>query len=124
MNHQSNHHHHLTCYVDRQTNIQTHDRKNTSSHPSSQPKIQMVHTRMAHTLGHHKSSSQTDRHCHRHTQKPSSYSPEYSPYSDSPPTLSQKMHHSPPSLGCLKGSTSADQRGSLQASTQQNQSPK
>ena len=33
------------------------------------------------------------------------------------------MHHSPPSLGCLKGSTSTDQRRSLQASTQQNQSP-
>ena len=108
----------------RQTNKHTDtDRKNTSSHPSSQPKTQSVHTRMAHTLGHHKSSSQTDRHCHRHTQKPSSYSPEYSPHSDSPPTLSQKMHHSSSSLGCLKWSTSADQRGSSQASTQQNQSP-
>ena len=72
----------------RQTNKHTDtDRKNTSSHPSSQPKTQMVHTRMARTLGHHKSSSQTDRHCHRHTQKPSSYSPEYSPHSDLPPTL-------------------------------------
>ena len=108
----------------RQTNKHTDtDRKNTSSHPSSQPKTQMVHTRMAHTLGHHKSSSQTDRHCHRHTQKPSSYSPEYSPHSDSPPTLSYKSHHSSPSLGCLKGSTSADQRMSLQASTHKNQSP-
>ena len=107
----------------RQTNKHTDtDRKNTSSHPSSQPKTQMVHTRMAHTLGHHKSSSQTDRHCHRHNQKPSSYSPEYSPHSDSPPTLSQKMHHPPPSLGCLKGSTTADQRMSLQASTHKNQS--
>ena len=33
------------------------DRKNTSSHSSSQTKTQMVHTKMAHTLGHHQQSS-------------------------------------------------------------------
>ena len=55
----------------RQTNKHTDKtNKDTSSHPSSQTKTLMVHTRMAHTLGHHhKSSSQTDRHCHRHDQK-------------------------------------------------------
>ena len=59
-------------------------------------KTQMVHTKMAHTnLGHHKSSSQTNRHCHRHDHKPSTYSPSDSPHSDSPPTSSTKiiMHH-------------------------------
>ena len=109
----------------RHTNKHTDtDRKNTSSPSSSQPKTQMVHTKMAHTnLGHHKSSSQTNRHCHRHDHKPSTYSPSDSPHSDSPPTLSNKSHHLPPSLGCLKGSTSADQRMSLQASTHKKRSP-
>ena len=90
------------------------DRKHTSSPSSTQTKTQMVYTKMAHTnLGHHKSSSQSNRHCHRHDHKPSTNSPSDSPHSDSPPTLSTKSHHAPPSLGCLKGSTSTDQRMSL-----------
>ena len=98
--------------------------KDTSSHPSSQTKTQLVHTRMAHTLGHHhKSSSQTDRHCHRHDQKPPSYSSEYSSKNDSSPTLSCKHQRSPPNPEYQKGSTSANQNTSFKASTRKNQSP-
>ena len=99
--------------------------KDTSSHPSSQ-KTQMVHTRMAHTLGHHNKSSQslqTDRHCHRHDQKPVLYSSEYSSKNDSLPTLSCKHQRSPPNSEYQKGSTSANQSTSFQASTRKNQSP-
>ena len=92
-------------------------------HPSSQIKTQMVHTRMAHTLGHHhKSSSQTDRHCHRHDQKLPPYSSEYSSKSDSSPTLSCKHHRLPPNPEYQKGSTSANQSTSFKASTRKNQS--
>ena len=98
--------------------------KNTSSHPSSQTKTQLVHTRMAHTLGHqnNKSSSQTVRHCHRHDQKPPPYSYEYSSKSNSSPTLSCKHQCSPLNPEYQKGSTSANQNTSFKASTQQNQS--
>ena len=100
------------------------DRKHTSSQSSSQEKTQMVHTKMAHTkLGHTKPSSQTNRHCNRHYSNSSSYSPSDSPHCDSPPTLSTKSHQTSPSQGCLKGSTSANQRMSLAANTQRNQSP-
>ena len=108
----------------RQTNKHT-DRTNrdTSSHPSPQTKTQMVHTKMAHTLGHHqKSSSQTDRHCHRYDQKPPPYSFKYSSKSNSSATLSCKHQHSPPNPEHQKGSTSANQNTSFKASTQQNQS--
>ena len=109
----------------RQTNRYTDKtNKDTSSHPSSQTKTQMVHTRMAHTLGHqhYKSSSQTDRHCHRHVQEPPPYSSEYSSKSNSSPTLSCKHQRSPPNPEYQKGSTSANQNTSFKASTRQNQS--
>ena len=93
--------------------------KNTSSHPTSQTKTQMVHTRMAHTLGHHyKSSSQTDRHCHTHDQKPLSYSLKI----DSSQTLSCKHQRLPPNPEYQKGSTSVNQSTSFKASTRKNQS--
>ena len=102
--------------------------KTTSSNPSSQ-KTQLVHTRMAHTLGHHNKSSQssqTVRHCHRHDQKlppySSKYSSEYSSKSNSSPTLSCKHQRSPRNPEYQKGSTSASQNTSFKASTQQNQS--
>ena len=91
--------------------------KTTSSHPSSQ-KTQLVHTRMAHTLGHHNKSSQssqTVRHCHRHDQKLPPYSSEYSSKSNS-------HQRSPPNPEYQKGSTSVSQNTSFKASTQQNQS--
>ena len=121
MNHQSHHHHHLTC-PDRQTNKHT-DRTNntTSSHPSSQ-KTQLVHTRMAHTLGHHNKSlqsSQTVRHCYRHDQKLPPYSSEYSSEYSSKNVSHQR---SPPDSENQKGSTSASQNTSFKASTRQNQS--
>ena len=101
--------------------------KDTSSHPSSQTKTQLVHTRMAHTLGHHhkssSQSSQTDRHCHRHDQKPLPYSSEYSSKNDSSPTLSCRHHHSPPNPEYQRGSTSASHSTSFKASTCKNQSP-
>ena len=98
--------------------------KDTSSHPSSQTKTQLVHTRMAHTLGHHhKLSAQTDRHCHRHDQKSLPYSSEYSSKSDSSPTLSYKHHRSPPNPEYQKGSTSVNHSTSFKASTRKNQSP-
>ena len=97
--------------------------KDTSSHPSSQTKTQLVHTRMAHTLGHHHKSSQTDRHCHRHDQKSLLYSSEYSSKSDSSPTLSCKHHRSPPNPEYQKGSTSMNHSTSFKASTRKNQSP-
>ena len=108
----------------RQTNKHTDKtNKDTSSHPSSQTKTQMVHTRMAHTLGHHhKSSSQTDRHCHRHDKKPLPYSSEYSSKNDSSPTLSCKHHRSLPNPEYQKGSTSANHSTSFKASTRKNQS--
>ena len=86
--------------------------KTTSSHPSSQ-KTQLVHTRMAHTLGHHNKSSQssqTVRHCHRHDQKLPPYSSEYSSKSNS-------HQCSPPNPEYQKGSTSASQNTSFKAST-------
>ena len=108
----------------RQTNKHTDKtNKDTSSHPSSQTKTQMVHTRMAHTLGHHhKSSSQTDRHCYRHDQKPLPYSSEYSSKNDSLPTLSCKHHCSLPNPEYQKGSTSVNHSTSFKASTRKNQS--
>ena len=113
----------------RQTNRHTDKtNKDTSSHPSSQ-KTQLVHTRMAHTLGHHnkssqslQQSSQTDRHCNRHDQKPPPYSSEYSSKSNSSPTLSCKHQRSPPNPEYQKGSTSMNQSTSFKASTRQNQS--
>ena len=40
MNHQSHHHHHLTCQVDRQTNVQTQTEKipHHIHHPNQRPK--------------------------------------------------------------------------------------
>ena len=108
----------------RQTNKHTDKtNKDTSSHTSSQTKTQMVHTRMAHTLGHHhKSSSQTDRHCHRHDHKPLPYSSEYSSKNDSSSTLSYKHYRLPPNPEYQKGSTSVNHRTLFKASTQKNQS--
>ena len=95
--------------------------KITSSHPSSQ-KTQLVHTRMAHTLGHHNKSSQssqTVRHCHRHDQKLPPYSSEYS----SEYSSKNNSHQcSPLNPEYQKGSTSTSQNTSFKASTQQNQS--
>ena len=109
----------------RQTNKHTDKtNKDTSSHPSSQTKTQMVHTRMAHTLGHHHESSlQTDRHYHRHDQKSLPYSSEYSSKNDSSPTLSCKHHCSPPNPEYQRGSTSVNHSTSFKASTRKNQSP-
>ena len=107
-----------------QTNKHTDtDKTHTSSSHSSQTKTHIVHTKMAHTnMGSNKSSSQTNRHCLKHQPTPSSYSPSDSPQSDSPPTLSSKSHKSSPSIGCPKGSTSANQSMSSKARVQINQS--